>query len=82
MSTNDIRITDLLVQRDGRVWIIPARQGDRKETNIPTKMGAVYKAGPGWRFRCDDCSHFVGTVRRTRREAVLDLVDHWNEERP
>lgn len=85
MSNNEFRITDLLVQRDGRVWLIPDRQGDRKVTSVPIQMGTVEKnprtRKPEWRFKCADCKPFWGPVRRTRREAILDLTEHWNEER-
>lgn len=78
---SNIRITDLLLQRTGHVWLIPARQGDRAWSDYPTELGLVYKDGKGWRFKCADCKPFWGPIVRTRREALQGLIEHWNEER-
>ena len=76
----NIRITDLRVQRTGRVWLVPARQGDRAWSDYSTVLGFVEKGDKGWRFKCADCRPFWGPIVRTRREALMGLIEHWNEE--
>lgn len=70
-----IQRINVLVQRDGRVWSMPDR------TQLGTVIHEARGRTPnrGWRFRCADCSSLVGAIRRTRREAVTDHIEHWNE---
>ena len=67
---------EVLVQRTGLVWYTPWRV-DPLQPN--TQLGRVYREGKGWRFKCADCTSFYGPIRRTRREALQDLIEHWNE---
>lgn len=75
---------DLLVQRSGAVWYMPWRVDPDTPSVDRALLGVVEKnprtRKPEWRFKCADCKPFHGPLRRTRREALLDLIDHWNED--
>ena len=70
-----IRYVQLLIQRDGRVWLMPER----------TLLGTVARERRGktpkaeWRSKCDRCRPWWSAIARTRREALHCLIDHWNE---
>lgn len=80
-----LQLRELLIQRDGQVWYMPQRVDpdtpsvDRELVGVLEKSPRTRKAE--WRFKCAACKPFWGPIRRTRREALHDLLDHWNEER-
>lgn len=80
MSRNITR-AEVLVQRNGAAWYMPQRVDPDTPSVDRLLLGLVRRDGKGWRFSCADCKPFLGAVRRTRREAILDLIEHWNEER-
>lgn len=63
-----IRYYDLLIQRNGFVWI-----GDRR-------MGTVGRDGREWIARCSGCLPWSSGHARTRKDAIHDLIGHWNDE--
>lgn len=84
--TERVKFAQLLIQRDGRVWFMPQREDSDTLSPARTLMGTVAHEtrgrtpNRGWRFKCADCTSFYGAIQRTRRDAVLDLIDHWNED--
>lgn len=69
-----IRYAQLLIQRDGRVWLMPER------TLLGTVTRERLRNRDGWRGKCAPCRPWVTAFARTRRDAVHDLIEHWNEE--
>lgn len=70
-----ITTLNVLIQRDGRMWLMPER----------ILLGEVHRErrgrtpNAGWQAKCERCSPWWTPIRKTRRDAVLDLIDHWNE---
>lgn len=62
-----IHYGNVLVQRDGRVWLMPQHD----------KLGGVRRAGSGWKSECSS-GDWVSPIHRTRRDAIVDLIDHCN----
>lgn len=74
---------EVLVQRTGHVWYMPQRVDPDTPSVDRALLGVLDKnprtRKPEWRFQCADCQPYYGPIRRTRREALQDLIEHWNE---